>query len=188
MIAAFGFSLLGMILWQAATPPDIAGNWTGEEWGTVVLEEKHPGKYEGSYTQAGGNGAPFPDRSGTIQVKWSRLERRFNGVWKEGDDRSGQISLRLVDDEIRGGWTTNKKSDANSGMPRLADLVWKRDGDDIANDGTTVVADDGELQASRIPRTRTFRKPLENCTASPRLTARRGNIGVCRSGNSSAEA
>ena len=120
MIAAFGFSLLGMVLWQATTPPDIAGKWTGEEWGTVVLEEKHPGKYEGHYT------GTTADEPGSIQVKWSRLEGRFNGAWKEGGDRSGKISLRLVDDEIRGAWTTTRKSDAKPGTPKLADLLWTR--------------------------------------------------------------
>ena len=35
MLAAFGFSLLGMFLWQSTVPPDISGHWTGEGWGQV---------------------------------------------------------------------------------------------------------------------------------------------------------
>ena len=104
MIAAFGLGLLGMVLWQATKPPDIAGKWTGEEWGAVVLEAKQPGQYEGSYTDSDNA------KSGTVHLKWSRVERRFNGTWGRGDDRKGKISLRLVGDKIRGAWTTNKKS------------------------------------------------------------------------------
>ena len=50
---------------------------------------------------------------GKIDLKWSRIERRFNGTWREGeDDRFGDISVRLVDNEIRGALTTdpNRKS------------------------------------------------------------------------------
>ena len=120
MIAAFGFSLLGMVLWQATTPPDIAGRWRGEKWGEVMLEQKQPSKYEGTYT------GTTEDKPGSIQVKWSRIERRYNGTWREGKDRYGKISVRLVDDEIRGAWTTSKKSDAKPGTPKLADLCWVR--------------------------------------------------------------
>ncbi|HSG70850.1 MAG TPA: protein kinase, partial [Planctomycetaceae bacterium] len=120
MLGAFGFSLLGMLFWQGTEPPDIAGTWTGDEWGTVVLEEKRPGQYEGTYTET------VKDTPGTIRVRWSRIERRYNGTWSEGDDRFGKISVRLVDDEIRGGWTTNRKSEINPGTPELANLSWKR--------------------------------------------------------------
>lgn len=123
MIAAFGLGLLGMVLWQSSEAPDIGGKWTGEEWGDVVLEKQEQGEYEGSYTDT------FKDKPGTIQLKWSRLERRFNGNWREDDVRFGKISVRLVDDEIRGAWTTNKKSDINPGTPKLADLLWKRSSD-----------------------------------------------------------
>jgi serine/threonine protein kinase len=120
MLGVFGFSLLGTLFWQGTEPPDIAGTWTGDEWGTVVLEEKRPGRYEGTYTET------VKDNPGTIRVQWSRIERRFNGTWREGEDRFGKISVRLVDDEIRGGWTTNRKSEINLGTPELADLSWMR--------------------------------------------------------------
>ena len=42
--------------------------------------------------------APTPTRSGKepgkIELKWSRIERRFNGTWSEGKDRFGKISIR----------------------------------------------------------------------------------------------
>ena len=68
----------------------------------------------------------FGNQPGKIELKWSRIERRFNGTWSEGKDRYGKISIRLVDDEIRGGWTTNRKAKINGGTPELADLLWVR--------------------------------------------------------------
>ncbi|HUE71775.1 MAG TPA: serine/threonine-protein kinase [Pirellulaceae bacterium] len=117
MLGTIGFSLLGMFLWQSSEPPDIAGQWSGEEWGQVVLKKTSDAEYAGNYSDT------FGKQPGEIQLKWSRLERRFNGTWREGGDRRGQLSVRLVGDEIRGAWTTNKKS-KESGTPRLADLVW----------------------------------------------------------------
>ena len=312
MLGTIGMTLLGMVLWQATDPPDISGQWASDEWGTVVLEAKGPGEYEGTFTGTGkdkpaphndppsgssgpqdfrdapklgadasgsdqdkavisdsktysrvyvrdgalmsdfinadgrkgvkvldpefkdktrvvretqsdnqivfapddaavhevrvengqavkkgevllvlrrdsplhqdqveslyipskidgvvvifhgkqnlldrlvrrgdrlleirpiASGAPsqgefqhlsgFPfngadTTSGTLHLKWSRLERRFNGSWGKGDDRNGKLSVRLVDNEIRGGWTTNKGSQKESSSPRLADLTWRR--------------------------------------------------------------
>ena len=120
MFGTIGMTLLGIVLWQATEAPEIAGNWTGEEWGAVVLEAKQPGQYQGSY-----NGTN-PAESGTMQLKWSRVERRFNGTWKAGDDRKGKISLRLVGNEIRGALTTAKNAEKESDSPRLADFEWKR--------------------------------------------------------------
>ncbi len=120
MIAAFGFGLLGLFLLQSTTPPDISGKWTGEDWGQVVLEEKRTGQYDGTYTDT------FGEEDGKLQLRWSRIEGRFKGTWREGKDRFGKISVRLVDDEIRGAWTTSKGSGINPGTPELADLLWIR--------------------------------------------------------------
>ena len=133
MVAAFGLTLLGMILWQASAPPDISGQWTGAEWGSVILEEKQSGEYAGTYTDT------FGGKPGTMQMKWSRLEHRFNGTWQEGNDRSGKISVRLVDGQIRGAWTTSKKSEIGAGTPGLADLLWVRQkGSETAIEGQVV--------------------------------------------------
>lgn len=231
MLGTIGMTLLGMVLLQATEAPDISGQWTSDEWGTVVLEAKQPGQYEGTFsgpsggqpatgnafegwmfegwmggpteklrTKAfgasnafeGGVGGPAgigvggrdksqlatdhqgvyghgpllepvprlggisgdrpaegdPARlfdggallrpapniairkgeSGTLHLKWSRLERRFNGTWGKGADRRGAMSLRLVDNEIRGGWTTDEDVQLESGTPLLGDLSWKRSG------------------------------------------------------------
>ncbi len=119
MIVALGFSLFGMALLQATAPPEIAGEWAGgDSWGQVELFETGPGIYSGSYTDT------FGKDSGKLQFEWSRIERRFKGIWGEGTDRYGTISIRLIDDKIRGGWTTNKGSRIDPGNPELADLLW----------------------------------------------------------------
>ena len=142
-----GMTLLGMVLWQETEAPDISGKWTSEEWGTVVLEAKEPGLYEGTFsgTDKDKPGYDISDvpvvregefgtqvvlteiKFGTIELKWSRVERRFNGTWRKGINRNGKMSLRLVDNEIRGAWTTSKDAQRESDSPRLADLMWKRD-------------------------------------------------------------
>lgn len=178
MLGTIGVALLGMVLWQATEPPDISGRWTSDEWGTVILEAKGKGVYEGTFTGAG-KGKPDPgsvplvgdpgadaggaaagitidvpmlgpgvlakDESGaftfhvgvaretsgasplgTLRLKWSRLERRFNGTWGASNDRKGKLSLRLIGDEVRGAWTANKDAREETGAPRLGDLLWSR--------------------------------------------------------------
>ncbi len=119
MLGTIGVALLGTLLWQATEPPDIAGQWNSEEWGTVIIEAKATG---GTFTGS--------DRvkSGTLHLNWSRVERRFNGTWGIGDDRGGRLSLRLVDGEIRGAWTTDIDAQKKSDTPRLGDLLWTRTG------------------------------------------------------------
>ncbi len=117
-------SLLGIGLFAAAIaatePADISGEWSGDDWGRVVLKKSTDAEYSGTYTDT------FGKTPGDIHVKWSRIERRFNGTWKEGEDRFGEISLRLVGDEIRGANTTDATSKINPATPRLADFAWKR--------------------------------------------------------------
>ncbi len=54
-----------------------------------------------------------------------------NGSRNDVMNRNGKISLRLVDNEIRGAWTTDKDVQLESGTPRLADLLWRRHKDEI---------------------------------------------------------
>ncbi len=145
MLGSIGIFVTGMLIWSATEPPDISGTWTSDEWGTVELKEKEPGRYEGKlenglfvFGKAPFNHKPWTNMScanchqgqndfaGTIELKWSRTENRFNGNWSIPENHSGKISIRLVDNEIRGGWTTSKKSVAYPGTPRLGDLSWKR--------------------------------------------------------------
>jgi hypothetical protein len=123
MLALLGISLfaIGVV---SSNPPDISGNWQGDEWGQVTLTQTAQSEYTGTYTDTVGTVGP-----GKIELKWSRIERRFNGTWREGDDdRFGDLSVRLVDKEIRGAITTDSKSKINPATPRLADLVWTKAG------------------------------------------------------------
>jgi uncharacterized protein (TIGR03067 family) len=120
MFATFGVALLGMMLAQITDPPEISGTWSSEETGQLLLDRTSPGEYSGSYQSAVGK------TPGKIDVSWSRLQRRFNGTWREGDDCFGELSLRLVDNELRGARTTDPKSKVDPATPRLADFVWKR--------------------------------------------------------------
>ena len=82
MIATLGICLLGVLAMQATEPPDIAGKWQGEGWGQVVLTQTAPGQYTGTYTDT----VVKEKGPGKIDVKWSRIERRYNGTWREGED------------------------------------------------------------------------------------------------------
>ena len=110
MIATLGIGLLGMFAMQATDPPDIAGQWSGEGWGQVVLTQTAPGEYTGTYTDTVGK----EKQPGKIDLKWSRIERRFNGTWSEGEDRFGDLSIRLADSEIRGALTTDRQVEDQS--------------------------------------------------------------------------
>ena len=118
MIAALGIALASMFLMQSTAPPDVAGRWSGEGWGQIVLTQTTPGEYAGTYSSTVAQGP------GKIRLKWSRIERRFNGTWREGEDRFGELSVRRADHEIRGAFTTDLKSTTNPATPRLADLRW----------------------------------------------------------------
>lgn len=120
MFSAFGITLLAAFLLSSAELPDIAGQWSGEDWGTVILKQTNPGEYSGSYAETVGA------RAGTIQLKWSEIERRFNGTWRLGEDRFGELSVKLVGDEIRGAQATDPKCPISNAHARLADLTWIR--------------------------------------------------------------
>lgn len=120
LVAALSALVLGFCFWQGTAPPDIAGKWRSPEWGIVTLNHNEAGDYAGSYQQPD-NAAP-----GSVRLKWSRIERRFNGTWRAGEARFGKLSIRLVDDEIRGAWSTSRQSRVNPGTPELADLLWVR--------------------------------------------------------------
>jgi serine/threonine-protein kinase len=128
------FSLIGISLFAvgvvSTNPPEIAGQWSGDEWGQVELTPSAPGQYTGTYTDTVGK-AP-----GKIELKWSRIERRFNGTWSEGDDRFGDLSVRFVDHQIRGALTTDPNSKINPATPRLADVLWTRADERTANVAT----------------------------------------------------
>ncbi len=122
MLTLLGLSLFAVGV-VSTNPPDISGNWQGEDWDQVTLTRTAPGEYTGTYSDT----VVKEKGPGKIELKWSRIERRFNGAWREGDeDRFGDLSVRLSGNEIRGALTTSAKSKINPATPRLADLVWTR--------------------------------------------------------------
>jgi serine/threonine-protein kinase len=110
----------GAVAVATADPPDIAGVWQGEGWNKVILKQTESGEYTGTYADA------FGKQPGTIELKWSRIERQYTGTWTEGQGRFGDISVQLVDNEIRGAYTTSRKSRVNPATPKLAPLAWKK--------------------------------------------------------------
>ena len=162
MIAA-GLCALGMFVWQSTDPPQIAGRWTGEGWGQVVLREQKPGAYEGTYDGASGA------ESGKLTLQWSRVQRRFNGTWTDAKDRSGRISVRLVDGEICGAWTTTKAPGVDPGTPELADLSWRRPADTVTRPDKTVAGEDRKRESrdAGLPATPLPEPQPKTTTAAP---------------------
>lgn len=104
MTAFMAAGLIGLAVMQATEPPDIAGTWSGTELGVMELKLEKPGQYSGTYAET------HNKKPGELNLTWSRLERRFNGSWKEGADCHGEISIEHVNGELRGGFLTDKSS------------------------------------------------------------------------------
>jgi WD40 repeat protein len=145
MLGTLTVVLLGAALWQASEPPDITGDWTGENWGRVVLKKGTGDEYTGRYGDSSGK-AP-----GELQLKWSRIERRFNGSWREGADQFGNLSVRLVGDEIRGARTNDANSDLHPTAPRLGELSWTRAPAAVARKAQVSKPTFGQARESVLP-------------------------------------
>jgi serine/threonine-protein kinase len=117
VLSVLGLGLLSFAVAQTS-PPDISGRWSNDDWGRVVLTKDAAGEYSGTFSQTEGS------EPGKIHLKWSRIDRRFNGSWNEGQERFGTISLHLVDDRILGAASTDPKSLVN--RPPLAEFIWTR--------------------------------------------------------------
>ncbi len=127
-VLLLGFGGGGAFLLATAEPTDISGEWTGEGWDRVTLKLTGTAEYEGTYTDT------FGKQPGKIELKWSRIERRYNGTWSEDKERFGKISVREAGGEIRGAWTTSRDANVNPGTPELADLLWVRATPSVENE------------------------------------------------------
>jgi serine/threonine-protein kinase len=131
-------SILGICLFAVGvvetSPPDISGRWSGEDWGQVTLAATAAGEYTGTFSDT------VSKQPGKLSLRWSRIERRFNGTWSEGEARFGQLSIRVTDGEIRGALTTDAASTVNPATPRLADLTWKRGNGGLAHDAPVALS------------------------------------------------
>ena len=122
MLTLIGISLFAVGVIDSP-PPDISGNWQGEDWGQVTLTQTAPGEYTGTYTDT----VAKEKVPGKIDLKWSRIERRYQRHLARGRGRPfrrpfhpacGQRDSRRTDDQ--------PKSKINPATPRLADLAWTR--------------------------------------------------------------
>ena len=111
----------GRTVWELSLcppPPDIAGQWSGDQWGHVVLKKTSDREYTGTYSDTVGQ------QPGEIQLKWSRIERRLTARGRRG--RPLWPFRAAVGEGIRGAHTTDAKSKINPATPRLAGLAWTR--------------------------------------------------------------
>ncbi len=127
MIAGLGISLLGMFLLSGPTT-DIAGRWSGEEWGQVVLKKTNAAEYTGTYSDTD------TKHPGEFQLRWSRVERQFTGTWREGDDRFGDISVSPVGNELHVAYGADAKCKDHPGTPRMKGMTWTRATAAVASD------------------------------------------------------
>lgn len=114
------FGILGLALAQS-NPPEIDGDWVDQEWGNIHIAKTEDGKWSGRFT---GTTAGTP---GKITLAWSRISRRFNGKWEEGEKAPfGDLSIRVVDGQIRGAYSIDKQFITDATASQLADLAWNR--------------------------------------------------------------
>ncbi|QDU08719.1 protein kinase domain-containing protein [Gimesia aquarii] len=112
---------LGFVALQLTEPAEIAGDWTGENWKNVSLSavEEANDWYTGSFTDTKG-------RRGALQLEWSRLQSRYNGRWKVGNEQAGSITLRVRGGKLRGAVSVDPDSKVASNLPRLREFSWQR--------------------------------------------------------------
>ena len=102
MIAALGACVVAaFVAFPPGDVPDIAGRWSGKDWGTVVLKEIDGGTYGGVYTDISANKLTRRDPRDLVAHRASACS---NGTWREGDDRFGDLSVRLVDNRDPRPW------------------------------------------------------------------------------------
>lgn len=121
MVSSLLLACMAFAGFQMTAPADIAGQWKGENWSAVSLSsvDEATDWYTGAFTNAAG-------QRGALQLEWSRLQRRYNGRWKLGDQQSGSITLRVGGKEVRGAVSVDPDSDVVANTPRLREFSWTR--------------------------------------------------------------
>lgn len=111
----------GLVALEVTEPPNLDGTWQGERWQDVTFSStpEAPGWYSGRFEDNQGN-------RGVLHLEWSRIQRRYNGRWRVGQDQSGPITLRNQDGNLRGAVSFDANSTAEASMPRLRDFSWQR--------------------------------------------------------------
>lgn len=111
--------------WATEEPTKpIEGRWGGGLWEDITIWRDGSGGYRGSFvdrqTKAEGN----------FMLSWSRVQQRYVGPCQADQVSRGELSLHLVDDEIRGVrlLTQLGKNNAtpNQVAPKPQDFTWRR--------------------------------------------------------------
>ena len=121
MFALLSVVASGGILLQATSAPAISGHWTGDPWSNVALvgNQHSPDWYSGTFTTPSGE-------SGALQLRWSRVQQRFNGEWRTGDSMFGELSLRQTSSsQLRGAISIDPAAETSAEVPRLREFVWQ---------------------------------------------------------------
>ncbi len=105
-------ALLTTFVLQDDSVPDISGVWTGEApWGQVTLTKSGNKQLAGEFGEGG-----------SIELRWNDQQSRYTGNWTIGS-RGGDLSVRVIDNELRGAYTDTSGSDSN--LPTLSDFLWR---------------------------------------------------------------
>lgn len=144
MIGSLILAGLSLVVVQVTDAPDISGPWQGEAWSTVSLSNVS----EAENWVSGGISANGTE--GTLQLQWSRLQQRFNGEWRVGEDYFGTITLRLDShDNLRGALAVDARARVTAETPRLRDFVWKRSSGAPKSPDLAVQSDAREADADK---------------------------------------
>ncbi len=125
------FAGLSALAIQMTAPVNVSGQWAGESWRNVTLSSVDEASdwYTGAFTDAEG-------QTGALHLEWSRLQRRYNGRWKVGDDTAGSITLRADGiSGIRGAISVDPDSQLTADAPRLREFSWKRSSSAVTTAG-----------------------------------------------------
>lgn len=115
MLSLIGVSFL---VFQVTAAPDVQGTWEGDVWTSVKLEKGAAGDwYSGRVTDAEG-------RSGMLQLRWSRVQQRFNGQFQIGDEEFGDITFRRDRGKLSGAVSLARGASVDASTPRLREFVW----------------------------------------------------------------
>ena len=121
VLAALALATVGLFTFlQITQAPEIAGQWSGEQWSNIKLESVAEAGdwYSGSFEDAEGN-------IGAIHLEWSRVARRFKGRWSMGSEKTGSIVVRSSDsDSLRGAISFDADAVPGQSESRLRDFVW----------------------------------------------------------------
>ncbi|MEO1524896.1 MAG: protein kinase [Planctomycetota bacterium] len=116
MLSLIGVSFL---LFQATAAPDVSGSWKGDTWKSVELERVDGNDwYSGRVTDSDG-------REGMLQLRWSRVQQRYNGQFRIGDGEFGDITFRRDGaGKLSGAISLAAGANADEETPRLREFVW----------------------------------------------------------------